>query len=118
MVLFVLKEVPKKNGVLLVSIARLRLRFKFNALKDSFVQERVNSCLNVVTVHIVLQDLPLPYSVHQEVLVQAMLIMAILDPLVSLVEEACIRTHSQVTEYALIAHLAMFALVTLQLQHH
>jgi hypothetical protein len=105
-----------KHGVHLVTIVLLRHKFKLYAQEASSVQERVNSCLNVRMVHIVPKDQPHQSNVQRVVLDQAMLIMAISDLLASLVEEVCIRTHLQETEYVLIAHQVMFALVILQLQ--
>jgi hypothetical protein len=116
MVLIVQKEDQMKHGVHLVTIVLLRHKFKLYAQEASSVQERVNSCLNVRMVHIVPKDQPHQSNVQRVVLDQAMLIMAISDLLASLVEEVCIRTHLQETEYVLIAHQVMFALVILQLQ--
>jgi hypothetical protein len=116
MVLIVQKEDQMKHGVPLVTIVLLRHKFKLYAQEASSVQERVNSCLNVRMVHIVPKDQPHQSNVQRVVLDQAMLIMAILDLLASLVEEVCIRTHLQETEYVLIVHQVMFASVILQLQ--
>ncbi len=105
-----------KLGALLVSIVLLRHQFRSYVQKDSSAQEEVNSCSNVkmeLTVH---PDQLSQYSVLRVALDLVMQIMEIWNPLVLLVEEACILAHKLVTESALIAHQGMCVSVILRHQ--